>query len=303
MEDVDTFLREGIDAVRAGQCAKAKALLCEVIKQRPNDVNAWLWLSGAVDTDDERRFCLERVLAIEPKNSHALKGLERLSSAISSRTTSEPSRISNGEFSTSRSEKENCPHCGATIQRGKRFCAICGVELATPVGTRAKRQQHEVVPAGDESPARKSAPMAKTQRQAATRMILTNQGQLTTLLGAVGLVVGALLPWVTVASVFGSISVNGYEGDGIITGGIGLLILISALLTKGKAGKRYSVASAILGVIATLLVFWKISDVGSLAAENTDYVRTSVGSGLYLSAVGTILIIVGGLQRTPKMTK
>lgn len=123
-----------------------------------------------------------------------------------------------------------------------------------------------------------------------------NQGRQITLLGATALVIGALLPWVTATSIFGSISINGYEGDGIITGGIGLLILISALLTKGKAGKRYSVAGTIFGAIVALLVFWEISNV-NLAAENADYVRASVGSGLYLSMIGAILVVIGGLQR------
>lgn len=78
MSDVDTLLRQGIAAVKAGQRARARALLQRVLRQRPNDVNAWLWLSGAVETDDDRRMCLERVLAIDSKNPHAKKGLEKL---------------------------------------------------------------------------------------------------------------------------------------------------------------------------------------------------------------------------------
>jgi len=82
MRDIDNLLKEGIAAVKAGQCTRARALLKEVLRQRPRDITAWLWLSGAVGTDDERRQCLERVLEIEPNNPHAKKGLQRLSPRI-----------------------------------------------------------------------------------------------------------------------------------------------------------------------------------------------------------------------------
>lgn len=82
MNHVDGLLREGIAAVKAGQRAKARALLQKVLRQRPNDVNVWLWLSGAVETDDERRECLEKVLAIDPNNPHALKGVQKLGSRV-----------------------------------------------------------------------------------------------------------------------------------------------------------------------------------------------------------------------------
>lgn len=39
---------------------------------------AWLWLSAVVDTDAERMNCLEKVIAINPDNQHALRGLAAL---------------------------------------------------------------------------------------------------------------------------------------------------------------------------------------------------------------------------------
>lgn len=78
MNDADNLLKEGIAAVKAGQRARARALLQRVLRQCPNDATTWLWLSGAVETDDERRECLENALAIDPNNPHALKGLQKL---------------------------------------------------------------------------------------------------------------------------------------------------------------------------------------------------------------------------------
>jgi len=85
MNDIDRLLKEGIAAVKSGQRTKARALLREVIRRRSNDANAWLWLSGAVETDSERRECLEKVLEIDPNNPNAMKGLQKLPPRVAPR--------------------------------------------------------------------------------------------------------------------------------------------------------------------------------------------------------------------------
>jgi pimeloyl-ACP methyl ester carboxylesterase len=62
-----------------GDRASACLLLAEALRQRPDDEQAWLWLSGAVESDKERLDCLQRVLAIDPGNQAALAGLQALS--------------------------------------------------------------------------------------------------------------------------------------------------------------------------------------------------------------------------------
>ena len=64
-----------------------------VVQQDERNATAWIWLSGAVDSDDERRLCLEHVLAIDPNNSIARRGLEHLRAdkrASSADTTPSP---------------------------------------------------------------------------------------------------------------------------------------------------------------------------------------------------------------------
>lgn len=78
MGETDALLKEGIAAIKAGHRAKARAVLPEVVRRRPNDLAAWLWMSSAVDADEERRECLEKVLSIDPANPHAKEGLLRL---------------------------------------------------------------------------------------------------------------------------------------------------------------------------------------------------------------------------------
>ena len=65
--------------LQAGDRKSARVLLVEVIQNRPDDELAWLWLSGAVESDEERQECLERVLALDPGNQAALAGLQILS--------------------------------------------------------------------------------------------------------------------------------------------------------------------------------------------------------------------------------
>jgi len=72
------LLKQGIAALKAGQKAEARNLLLQVVKQNKRNEVAWLWLSGAVNTDKERRICLENVLAINPDNEAAKRGLASL---------------------------------------------------------------------------------------------------------------------------------------------------------------------------------------------------------------------------------
>lgn len=69
---------KGIAALKAGDKALARRLLQEAIRQNPADVQAWLWLSGAVDTDKERAFCLQQVLRLDPNHQAAARGLAQL---------------------------------------------------------------------------------------------------------------------------------------------------------------------------------------------------------------------------------
>jgi hypothetical protein len=75
---IDEMLKKGIAAVNAGRKAEARRLLMRVVEQDERNELAWLWLSGAVDTDRERRICLENALVINPNNRMAKRGLELL---------------------------------------------------------------------------------------------------------------------------------------------------------------------------------------------------------------------------------
>ena len=71
-------LRRGITALKAGRKAEARFLLRQVVDRDEGNELGWLWLSGAVVHDAERRTCFEKVLAINPNNGIARRGLESL---------------------------------------------------------------------------------------------------------------------------------------------------------------------------------------------------------------------------------
>ena len=81
MDDVNQLLKKGIQALKAGQREQARALLMQVIEVDEENERAWLWLSGAVESDEERRICLENVLTLNPQNKVARKGLAKLNAA------------------------------------------------------------------------------------------------------------------------------------------------------------------------------------------------------------------------------
>ena len=77
-ESVQVWLRAGITAVKTGNLKQGRELLEAVLATDERNEMAWLWLSGAVDTHEERQICLENVLAINPENRLAQKGLAKL---------------------------------------------------------------------------------------------------------------------------------------------------------------------------------------------------------------------------------
>lgn len=75
---IERLLRDGIAAIRAGDKARGRTLLEQIVKADPLHEEAWLWLSAAVDSREERIVCLQNVLTINPASKPARQGLEAL---------------------------------------------------------------------------------------------------------------------------------------------------------------------------------------------------------------------------------
>ncbi len=98
--NVDAMVQEGIAAFKAGRKADAKKVLTKAVEIDERNEEAWLWLSGVVDSADERQICLENVLAINPNNVKAQKGLEATLKQTGGKPTPPPAAPASGSMSS-----------------------------------------------------------------------------------------------------------------------------------------------------------------------------------------------------------
>jgi tetratricopeptide (TPR) repeat protein len=107
----EQLLQEGISALKRGDKARARACLLAALRQEERNELAWLWLSGAVEEDEDRHTCLENVLAINPTNERARQGLTWLRSRLP--RPPEPQAVP-------------CPFCGTPVPIRETACPACG---------------------------------------------------------------------------------------------------------------------------------------------------------------------------------
>jgi hypothetical protein len=78
LEEILTLMRQAIDAIKAGDTELGQQLLIEVLEHDEDFEGAWLWMTRCVSDPEVERECFERVLAINPDNVHAIRGLQRM---------------------------------------------------------------------------------------------------------------------------------------------------------------------------------------------------------------------------------
>ena len=85
--NVEGLVREGINAIKAGNKDEGRILLLKAVELDQYNEQAWLWLSGVLDSIEDQRTCLENVLAINPNNERAKQGVAYLASKASDSLT------------------------------------------------------------------------------------------------------------------------------------------------------------------------------------------------------------------------
>jgi len=73
--DVDAVFQEAIDALRAGDRARARELITGLLKTDQANAMYWIWLSAAMDSTKERIYCLQTAFKLDPENATAKRGL------------------------------------------------------------------------------------------------------------------------------------------------------------------------------------------------------------------------------------
>lgn len=138
-------INQGKQALLAGNKHQARVLLEQALQDDPFAEQAWLWLSGVVDTIPERRYCLQQALSINPDLPQAIKGLKivgegevcspfSFDSAQGSDSLALPEKVTTATSSPLlRMDNQlidwRCSQCGGVNPGSYRFCDHCGAEF------------------------------------------------------------------------------------------------------------------------------------------------------------------------------
>lgn len=119
--EIAHLLQQGIAAAKAGQKEEARQVLMQVVDLDERNEQAWLWLSGVVETVEDRRVCLENVLALNPDNAHARTGLQW----IEQNAPPPPEEVEQPIQEEAPAGQDTCPHCSAPVPPSGTECPYC----------------------------------------------------------------------------------------------------------------------------------------------------------------------------------
>jgi hypothetical protein len=71
----EKMYKAALEAIDQGQTARARDLFTRLLRADSSKAEYWLWMSTLVDTDQERIYCLESALRVDPDNEAAKRGL------------------------------------------------------------------------------------------------------------------------------------------------------------------------------------------------------------------------------------
>jgi len=77
-------LRQAVRLIKSGNKQAALPLLKEVVQADPNNENAWLWLYSCVEIIEQKKYCLQQAIRINPSNENARATLLKLDNPIPS---------------------------------------------------------------------------------------------------------------------------------------------------------------------------------------------------------------------------
>jgi len=71
----EKMYKAALEAINQGQTVRARDLFTRLLRSDSSKAEYWLWMSTLVDTNQERIYCLESALRVDPDNEAAKRGL------------------------------------------------------------------------------------------------------------------------------------------------------------------------------------------------------------------------------------
>jgi len=178
-----------------------------------------------------------------------------------------------------------CDECGHDVSDKATSCPNCG----NPLKPTSFPVDEPVAAAPQIAPTGSSASDFPAQG-----------GLIGALFGAGAIILGGFLPWVSITSILGTISIAGTDGDGIITLAGGVMIAIVAAIALAK--RHASIATTVIVLAASVGVFFVALNIyGNLegATTLTESLLTNIGVGMWLTLLGALVAFFAGLAVKP----
>ena len=125
-------LRQAIAFIKGGNKSGAVPILMGIIKADGNNERAWLWMSACVDKTEDKIYCLQEVLRINPNNESAKKAKSKLEELpeptlqeIAPAITNPPVQQVVMPTPAIQGNTILCANCGMTIPASALSCPYC----------------------------------------------------------------------------------------------------------------------------------------------------------------------------------
>ena len=67
-----------IELAKSGKKTEAAKILSQILKLQPDNEAAWLWLASCLKTNQQKLYCLNQALAINPDNTTTQKAIQKI---------------------------------------------------------------------------------------------------------------------------------------------------------------------------------------------------------------------------------
>jgi hypothetical protein len=131
--EIELLIQEGVAFYRAGDMVKAFAALSQALQRNSASELGWLWLSGVVSSQGERRYCLERVVALNPQHDVARRGLAKLEGGEAARSPLPIAPIAPAAPPNQAAELPTCQFPGCAARVAKLGHTVCRKHWQVPL--------------------------------------------------------------------------------------------------------------------------------------------------------------------------